>query len=332
MKYKEKAVVFGLGRDFREKKERILAKYEIIAYTDNYLTPDDKEGKELFVPPDKIKELDFDKVLVATRKYKDAVKCRLVECGIDVKKIADLSVLEEPEGDFAGVLKDLSLYKEKNRDGKFAVKEDSLQLITADRSDHAGTVGAHYFAQDIWAARKILAASPKEHYDIGSRLDGFLSHLLVFRNVNYINIRPLPCRIPGLNFVQADATNLEGIADASIESLSSLHAIEHFGLGRYGDAIDPDAYRKVIKSIQRVMVPKGHVYIGVPVGPEDRLVFNAHRIFSIHTILDLFDAMTLADLKIVKGNNAYAEAILPEDYGKIPDYSCGLFEFEKNEG
>ena len=329
MKYKEKAVVFGLGRDFQEKKKRILAKYEIIAYTDNYLNPDDGEDEEIFVPPDRLSNLDFDKILVATRKYKDAVKMRLVENGIDEKKIVDLSVLEEPEEGYAEVLRDIPLYKERNRDGKFVIKEDSLQIITADRSGHAGSVGTHYFAQDIWAAKKILDASPKEHYDIGSRLDGFLSHLLVFRDVNYIDIRPLPCYIPGLNFVQADATNLEGIGDASVWSLSSLHAIEHFGLGRYGDTIDPDAYRKVIKSIQRVMVPKGYVYIGVPVGPEDRLVFNAHRIFSINTILGLFDEMMLEDLKIVKGNNAYAEAILPEDYGNIPDYSCGLFAFEK---
>lgn len=323
----EKIVVFGLGKDFSEKQKQISEKYKIVAYTDNYLF---HESRELFISPDKINEIDFDKVLICTRKYKDAIKCQLVRSGIDEEKIADLSVLNEKKvRNFASVLKDISLYKEKNNDEKFAIKDDSLHIITTDKSDNAGVIGTHYFAQDIWAAKKILNASPKEHYDIGSRLDGFISHLLVFRNVNYIDIRPLPCHITNLNFVQADATHLEGIADASIESLSSLHAIEHFGLGRYGDEIDPDAYIKVIKSIQRVIVPKGHVYISVPVGPKDKLVFNAHRIFAINTILDLFDEMTLRDINIIKGSNAYTEKISEKDYENIPDYSCGLFEFEK---
>lgn len=323
----EKIVVFGLGKDFSEKQKQISAKYKIAAYTDNYLLPEDRE---LFISPDIINEIDFDKVLICTRKYKDAVKCQLVSSGIGEEKIADLSVLEEKtERNFVSVLKDIALYKEKNSDERFAIRDDSLQIITTDKSDNAGAAGIHYFAQDIWAAKKILSASPGEHYDIGSRLDGFISHLLVFRDVNYIDIRPLPYRITNLNFVQADATNLEGIADGSIESLSSLHAIEHFGLGRYGDEVDPDAYIKVIKSIQRVIAPKGHVYIGVPVGPEDRLVFNAHRIFTIKTILDLFDEMTLSDICIIKGSNTYTEKISEKDYGNIPDYSCGLFEFIK---
>lgn len=324
----EKIVVFGLGHDFAENKERILERYKVVAYTDSHIVPDDKN---MFVPTDRINSLDFDKVLICSRKYRDAIKYQLVVCGgIDEKRILDLGVLgEKPEGYFAEILKDMSAYKAKNKTGKFAVEEDSLHIITADRHDSAGAVAEHYFAQDIWGARKVFSASPKEHYDIGSRLDGFISHLLAFREVNYIDIRPLPCHVPGLHFIQADAANLDNIPDASIESLSSLHAIEHFGLGRYGDEIDPDAYIKVIRSIQRVMRPKGRAYIGVPVGSRDRLVFNAHRIFSINTVLELFDDMKLKDICVVKGNNAYAEKILEEDYASVPDYSCGLFEFEK---
>lgn len=323
----EKIVVFGLGRDFAKNRERILEKYEVAAYTDNHLISD---GKGLFVTPDKINSLDFDKVLICTQKYKDAIKYQLVaRCGIDEKRIVDLSVFGEVDAGYAAILKDMSAYRLKSKDGKFAIDEDFLQIITADRHDNAGTVEAHYFAQDIWAAAKVFSASPKDHYDIGSRLDGFISHLLVFREVNYIDIRPLPRHVPGMRFIQSDAVNLGNIPDASIESLSSLHAIEHFGLGRYGDEIDPDAYIKAIKSIQRVMRPKGRAYIGLPVGPKDRLVFNAHRIFAISTVLELFGGMELKDICVVKGNNAHAEKISEEDYGSVPDYSCGLFEFEK---
>ena len=88
----EKIVVFGLGKDFSEKEKQLSEKYKIVAYTDNYLFP---ENRELFISPDKINEIDFDKVFICTRKYKDAVKCQLVSSGISEEKIADLSVLEE---------------------------------------------------------------------------------------------------------------------------------------------------------------------------------------------------------------------------------------------
>ena len=98
--------------------------------------------------------------------------------------------------------------------------------------------------------------------------------------VTMIDIRPLPEKIEGLKFIQADATNLDGIADNSIKSLSSLCAPEHFGLGRYGDPIAPDACFKAMKSMQRVLQRGGYLYCAVPVGETSCVAFNAHRIFN----------------------------------------------------
>jgi len=110
------------------------------------------------------------------------------------------------------------------------------------------------------------------------RVDGFISHLLVFMDVEVIDIWPLKSALPELHFIQDDATELCQLADNSIESLSSLHAAEHLGLGQYGDPINPDAYRTFIAALVRVLAPGGRLYFAVPVGKE-RLEFNAHRIF-----------------------------------------------------
>lgn len=327
----EKIVVFGLGADYLKFKNQIFEKYEVVAYSDNHGELYETELGSLFVSPDELKALYFDMVLICSRKYHDAIKIQLIKLGIEESKIISLDIFNEKEKSFSKILEDIELYNQKNKDSLFDINDNYLQIIRTDKNDNAGIVEPHYFAQDIWGAKKILKASPNEHFDIGSRIEGFLSHLLVFREVTYIDIRPLPCLIPGLHFLQSDATLLEGIKDNSIESLSSFHAIEHFGLGRYGDEIDPDAYIKVIKSIQRVIAPKGHVYIGVPVGPKDRLIFNAHRIFSIQTIINLFNNMVLKDIALIKGNNAYPENIRQEEFERIPDYSCCLFEFEKVE-
>ena len=72
---------------------------------------------------------------------------------------------------------------------------------------------------------------------------------------------------------------LARFADGSLESLSTLHAVEHFGLGRYGDPIHPDGWRRAAEALARVLAPGGRLYFSVPIGRE-RLVFNAHRVFS----------------------------------------------------
>jgi hypothetical protein len=73
--------------------------------------------------------------------------------------------------------------------------------------------------------------------------------------VTVIDIRPLTSTVEGLTFMQADATDLAGIQDDSVESLSSLHAVEHFGLGRYGDPVEPDACFRAMQALVRVLQP-----------------------------------------------------------------------------
>lgn len=89
---------------------------------------------------------------------------------------------------------------------------------------------------------------------------GGISHLLgssCIEKVIMLDIRPLPIEVERLEFIQADATELNEVDDRSLMSISSLHAIEHFGLGRYGDSIDPFAWKKVLKAIQKKLAVGG---------------------------------------------------------------------------
>ena len=110
--------------------------------------------------------------------------------------------------------------------------------------------------------------------------------------VTIVDIRELRSAVSGLDFVHADPTSLRQFDDGSIESLWSLHAVEHFGLGRYGDPVDPQAPFKVMEAFARVLAPGGSLYFSVPVGRE-RLVFNAHRIFAPSTIISALDGLKL---------------------------------------
>lgn len=199
----------------------------------------------------------------------------------------------------------------------------------SDYRKQSGSISS-YFWQDLWAARLIHHNNPNNHYDIGSRVDGFIAHLASFRNnINIIDVRPLDIQIPGITFVQGDATYLTGIRDQSVESISALCSLEHFGLGRYGDPIDPDAYYKAMKSIVRVMAPGGHAYISVPIGWE-HLEFNSCRVFYVSTIIDIFKPMKLVELAVANGRE-FEESVT--DYHKYDNEKMnsgdrfGLFHF-----
>lgn len=218
-------------------------------------------------------------------------------------------------------------YNRMNPRQTFRVTLRDLFPILTDGGEAAGSVGGHYFHQDLWAARKIRERTPKEHIDIGSRIDGFITHLLVFMPVTVVDIRPIQSTVKGLTFLQDDATELAQFPNGSVDSLSSLNVAEHFGLGRYSDPIDPDACFKFMKALERVLAPNGRLYFSVPVGRE-RVEFNAHRVFAPQTVLDSFPELQLVSFSAVDDDGNFIEnANLAAVAGN--EFSCGLFEFTK---
>ena len=192
----------------------------------------------------------------------------------------------------------------------------------------AGVATGQYFHQDLWAARKVFERRPARHVDVGSRVDGFVTHVLSFMDVTLVDVRPLESAVRGLTFVQADATTMSGFADGSVDSLSSLNAVEHFGLGRYGDPLAPDAWAEALESFARVLAPGGRLYLGVPIGRE-RVEFNAHRVLSPRTILDVLRGLRLVSFAAVDDADCLVDPAEPGRF-EAANYSCGLFEFTKD--
>ncbi len=224
-------------------------------------------------------------------------------------------------------VRDLRAYRKMGPRPSFRFHLSDAFPILTDMSGGAGTASGHYFHQDLWAAKKIYERQPKTHFDIGSRIDGFIAHLLVFMPVNVVDIRPLKSELPGLTFFQDDASALANMTSDSIDSLSTLHAAEHFGLGRYTDPIDPNACFQFMSALQRVLAPQGRLYFSVPVGRE-RVEFNACRVFAAQTILQSFSELELVSFSLVGDDGGLSENIdplaLPES-----EMACGLFEFTK---
>jgi SAM-dependent methyltransferase len=223
-----------------------------------------------------------------------------------------------------------STYASLNAGGPFPLAFREAWYRSYDRFSPAGSVPVHYFLQDIWAARYVHDNKPERVVDVGSRLDGYIAHLLSFCPVTFVDIRPLDISVENLEFVSGNITDLP-FDDGSIPCLSSLHVIEHIGLGRYGDPVDPEGHRKAARELRRVLAPGGTLILGTPVGRE-RLCFDAHRIFHPETVRAMFEGLTLERFALIDDRgcgvveNATFEAAADCDYG------CGLFVFRKAKG
>lgn len=201
--------------------------------------------------------------------------------------------------------------------------------VLSDRYMSSGVAKGHYFHQDLWAARHIYSRKPRRHVDVGSRIDGFVGHLLVFRDVEVLDVRQLQSKVSGLSFRQADLMRAHYVEPGSTDSLSCLHALEHFGLGRYGDPIDVDGWHTGFKNLTSMLCPGGRLYLSVPVGTQV-IEFNAQRIFAPITILSAAQTfgLNLVEFSHIDDAGDFHEQSSIDMVGAC-DYSCGCFIFER---
>lgn len=225
-------------------------------------------------------------------------------------------------------LVNIFLYKRQSKTSGFKIDLSNLFCVTYEKFQAAGIMKGHYFYQDIWAAGKIFESKINLHVDVASRIDGFIAHILPYTHVKYIDIREAKSNLKNLEFIKGSIIDLP-FEDNSINSLSCLHVIEHIGLGRYGDTIDPEGHIKAAKELVRVLAQGGTLYIGTPIGRE-RLCFDAHRVFAVQTILDAFSDLQLKEFSLIddRGEGISLNADIGSANGC--QYACGLFEFYKD--
>ncbi len=184
---------------------------------------------------------------------------------------------------------------------------------------------AHYFFQQIWVFQHVLKNKPKEHVDIAStyELSGYLSTIVP---TTFIDLRPIDSQLENLTIKRGDILNLPYKGN-EVKSLSCLHVVEHIGLGRYGDPIDPKGTEKACKELARILAKSGKLYFSTPIG-KNRVCFNAHHIHTPDEIVKFFKDLQLVEFSVV---DDYGKLIRKTDYKKYrtADYSCGMFVFTK---
>jgi hypothetical protein len=203
----------------------------------------------------------------------------------------------------------------------------------SDRFSEAGVASGHYFHQDLLVAQKIFQHAPIKHVDVGSRVDGFVAHVAVYREIEVFDVRPVSSRAINMNFRQVDMMgSLSDSLKNYCDSVSCLHALEHFGLGRYGDPVNFEGHLKGIRNLMDLLVPSGKLYLSVPIGPQ-RIEFNAHRVFSVPYLLSLISGFKVDSFSYVDDQGALHQDV-PLESDRIKTnygcwYGCGILELTK---
>lgn len=189
---------------------------------------------------------------------------------------------------------------------------------------------SHCIYHPAWAARVLARTKPKVHIDISSAIE-FVSVVSAFIPIKFYDYRPAKIYLNNLTSEKINILSLP-FDNASVESLSCMHVIEHIGLGRYDDTLNPDGDLNAINELKRVMAPNGNLLFVTPVG-KPKIMFNAHRIYSYDQIINYFKDFTLVEFALVPDSRKDVGLI----YGASPEivnaqkYGCGCFWFLKNQ-
>lgn len=228
------------------------------------------------------------------------------------------------------ILKDYIAYKKAafGSTQRFSLSLTDAYPCIRDKTIKTG-FDRHYVFHTSWAARKVKEINPAFHIDISSSLY-FCGIVSAFVPIKFYDYRPAELNLSGLTSEHGDLMNLP-FADNSVDSISCMHTIEHIGLGRYGDPIDPEGDLKAIKELIRVTKPGGSILFVTPIGGKAMIEYNAHRIYTYDYILEYFKGLELAEFSLIPESGNYGGLITnaKKEQADKEKYGCGCFWFKK---
>ncbi|KAI1715882.1 hypothetical protein Ddc_10801 [Ditylenchus destructor] len=130
---------------------------------------------------------------------------------------------------------------------------------------------------------------------------------------------------PNISFIQAlDFVKGRDAYMNTFDFAMSFSSIEHSGLGRYGDPLDPVGDLREMEKVRCILKPGGLFYLGLPFGL-DTTGFNCHRLYGRIRLAMLFAGfelinvfkpseekphkMTLEELYVERGSDDYDHAV-----------------------
>jgi hypothetical protein len=214
-------------------------------------------------------------------------------------------------------------YKKNNINSKYSLKPMLFDIRNKEPFD------PHYLYHTAWACRVLSKIKPKIHYDFSSDLR-FVTMVSSFIKTVQYNLTIPTIKLTNLKFRTTNLTDMRNIETNSLKSVSCMHVVEHIGLGRYGDSIDPNADKKAIKEIIRILMKGGNLLFVTPIGI-NTIYFNAHRVRGYEEVIRSFSSLKLIEFAFIDDNGFFSGIQINPNVKKVNTnkYGCGCFWFKK---
>ena len=152
---------------------------------------------------------------------------------------------------------------------------------------------------------------------IGSQFPWVESLLLAegARQVTTLEYNPIKSEHPGILTRTPDQMAAQ-VADHSVlfDGMVTFSSLEHSGLGRYGDQLNPWGDLVTMARAWCVVAPGGRAIVGLPMAGKDLVCMNAHRMYGPVMLGHLFSNWDVV----------WAEA---QDFAKFPT-DCNSWMFQ----
>ena len=242
----------------------------------------------------------------------------LKNIGLDFIKLKKIIYLKKYIGDYLS-------FKKLNGKVHF------IMPILGEHRETNANFDKHYFYQETIVSSYIFQDNPNKHVDVGSRLSGFIGNVASYRNIEFFDLRSSNIKHDNITFKKIDLLDLPKEYEDYTDSLSCLYVIEHIGLGRYGDTINPDGPKVGYSNLIKKLKSKGKLYLAVPIGCERKTYFNAHKIFKPLDIVEWDNSIKLHKFDYVDDEGIFHKDKNIADINlKLLNYGCGIYTFIKD--
>jgi hypothetical protein len=133
---------------------------------------------------------------------------------------------------------------------------------------------------DIKAA--IGSLKPKAVLTVGSMSPWIEAAISTGCDVTVTELRPIRVESDVISYAAPEVAYAR-----KYDAVISYSSVEHFGLGRYGDDLDPGADKKWMRMIRDCISPGGRLLLAVPVGPAGKVEECYHRLYGPAGLADL---------------------------------------------
>jgi hypothetical protein len=144
---------------------------------------------------------------------------------------------------------------------------------------------AYYF---LYTFTKYIHNIRNKNIAIIGSTDPWIEAILV--NLGVKTVTTVEYNVPVCNHAIIKTISYEDFCKSptKYDAIISYSSIEHSGLGRYGDPLNPRGDIETMNEIYKALFPGGLCFLGIPVG-KDALVWNAHRIYGVKRLQIVLD-------------------------------------------